>query len=333
MQSLESYLVWRGHVVTKDLADKYSVLLVNSWQTEYDDLLIAIRCNPSVRIVHRVDGSSQDYRGTDKGDTRQSLINQLADRTIFQSAYSRHVTREAYRVISHDGPIIHNPVDVDRFSPQGPAVDLPGYPPRIVYVTFSTNPLKGWREVYLLAEQNPDLTFILIGQYENPPSHPNLHIVGQIAHTELPAYLRSCDVFLALQQKEACPNVVLEAMACGLLILFADSGGTPEIVGDCGAVLESPEVFRNRLQTMMSNRELLSRMSRARALAKFAPDIVFGMYEREFDQVIRERPYLKHFLRWVWAWLALIVRPIRSRISGLWLNDLINRIRRAVLQG
>jgi glycosyltransferase involved in cell wall biosynthesis len=42
---------------------------------------------------------------------------------------------------------------------------------------------------------------------------------------------RGADVLLHTQYNDACPSVVLEAMACGLPVVYSNSGGVGELVG------------------------------------------------------------------------------------------------------
>ena len=119
--NLLRYLEARGVACTDDLADEYDVLFITHWQVEAPDLWRGLRANPAARIVHRIDGAAQDYGRRDgpRADGIQREANRLADLTIFQSQYARRATHETFGVIEHDGPVIHNPVDVDLFQPDG----------------------------------------------------------------------------------------------------------------------------------------------------------------------------------------------------------------------
>ncbi len=313
LRSLEQFLTARGHTLTHDISAHYDILLINSWQVDYDDVLAGIRVNPRLRIVHRVDGSSQDYGRDPKGDRRQRDVNRFADLTIFQSAYCRHSTREKFPVIRQDGPVIYNAVDLQRFSPEGPRVALPGQEPRLIYVTYSTNPMKGWGDVYHLAHQHPGLTFILVGRYEDPPDLPNLQVVGEIDHDQLPAVLRAADVFLAFQRHEACPNVVLEAMAVGLPVLYVESGATPELVGPCGLPV-TVETFAATLEQLLAQRRLFSECARQDAEVRFAPDVVFSAYEEHMQRLSSLPMGWREARRWLWAWGAPAGRRLRRLV-------------------
>jgi glycosyltransferase involved in cell wall biosynthesis len=315
MRRFEDYLEAHGHTITRSLVACCDVLLVNGWQVDYDQVLEVIRRSPRVRIVHRVDGSSQDYGRGPKGDRRQGQVSRFADLTIFQSAYCRHSTREKFPVIGADGPVIPNPVDVDLFSPQGERADLPGRGPRLVYVTHSTNPMKGWGDVYALAEGHHNLSFILVGNYDDPPDLPNLHLLGVVAHDELPRVLRACDVSLAFQRNEACPNVVLEAMACGLPILYVESGATPELVEGCGLPV-TVETFSTQLEALLAHRAEYAACARQRAVSAFHPDAAFGAYLEHIQAALARPLGWCGLRRWLWAWAVKLGRPLRARLAG-----------------
>jgi glycosyltransferase involved in cell wall biosynthesis len=261
---------------TEALDDDWDVLIVNSWVAPYRRVLRAKRRHPGGRVLHRIDGSAQDYGRDAASDVRQALVNSLADASVFQSAYGREATRRRYRVIGQDGPVIHNPVDLERFTPAGPREDLPGRL-RVIHVAWSTNRMKGGAHLAPLARRHPEVTFVLVGPYPELPALPNVVAVGHADWDRLPRLLRSCECLLILAENETCPNVVLEAMASGLPVLYRDSGGTPELVGECGAPVV-PETFGERLAELRPRRAALAAAARRRAEEHFAFDVVFPRY-------------------------------------------------------
>ena len=79
----------------------------------------------------------------------------------------------------------------------------------------------------------------LVGPYDGGPAPSNALVEGYTDWTRLPAVLRSCTALLTMSENETCPNVVLEALASGLPVLYKASGGTAELVGDCGVAQAS----------------------------------------------------------------------------------------------
>ena len=50
-----------------------------------------------------------------------------------------------------------------------------------------------------------------------------------------------------LKYKDPCPNSVIEAMSCGLPILYSNSGGLPELVNNgCGGFECKGELDRKK---------------------------------------------------------------------------------------
>src|SRR5207253_1344349 len=66
-------------------------------------------------------------------------------------------------------------------------------------------------------------------------------LVGSYNLAEAPELMRRADVLLHTKYNDPCPTVVLEAMACGLPVVYSASGGTPELVGEeAGAGVPAP---------------------------------------------------------------------------------------------
>lgn len=287
LRIFRKYLAEHNVPLTDEMADDYDILFVNSFMVDYRAITQAKRRLSEMIVVQRVDGSARDYGRYDDADKRQARVNLLADLTIFQSRYSKYSSREKYKVIAQDGPIIYNPVDVQMFRPDGPPLPLAGEI-RICNASFSTNVKKGTWQIGDLARANPDVDFILCGRYPELPDLPNIHLLGPLNHEDLSAAMRSCHVSLHLAENDPCPNVVLESLASGLPVLYKDSGGTPELVGD-GGLPVTVETFRGQLEAVLAQREGLSQAARARAVTHFAPEIIFPKYLAVMEKAKRSR--------------------------------------------
>lgn len=314
LQNFERYLQAKGHGVHKRVEDHCDVLFTNHWMTPRRQILRAIRHNREVRIVQRIDGAAQDYGRHPEADWRQRAVNKLADLTIFQSEYCRYSTREKFPVIGQDGPVVHNPVDLDLFTPEG---DTRSFPQKtlVAGVTWSQNPHKGSASIYEVAGANPDVGFVLCGNYPDAPDLPNIHALGVLSRADLSVVLRSCHTLLTFSRNEACPNHVLEALASGLPVLYLDSGAMAEVIGEAGQPI-TVDTFGGQLDALMADHNRLSQKARARAETMFDPEMIFSRYMEEFQAAL-DRP--TRFPRWrrsAWAWLDRALKPLRSLGTG-----------------
>jgi glycosyltransferase involved in cell wall biosynthesis len=271
---------------TADLQDDFDVLFVNSWVVAPSVVRRVKRSRPQVRVAHRIDGAAKDYGSDPASDGVQARVNLLADVTIFQSQYSRYSTREKFRVVAHDGPVIHNPVDVVQFGPDGSRRDLPAGRPLVACASWSVNRRKGTWQIEQLAARHPDIVFVLCGRFDAVGEGPNIIHLGHLSREGIAEAFRSCDLFLNLSENDPCPNVVLEALASGLPVLYRDSGGVPELVGDCGLPVDI-ETFGHALTRVLGDRTRLAKLARERAVAHFSPDTIFPQYMQAFCAAAR----------------------------------------------
>ncbi|MGA2351485.1 MAG: glycosyltransferase [Terracidiphilus sp.] len=130
---------------------------------------------------------------------------------------------------------------------------------------------KGLRELVeaaaILRMDRPNLRMYLIGDgpdkylVENVIRDSNatsyIHAVPACAFDDVAIWMAAADVVTLPSYMEGCPNVVLEALACGRPVVATNVGGIPEILGDeCGELVppRSPVKLAQALASVLDRK-------------------------------------------------------------------------------
>lgn len=237
LRALIRELTRRGVAVEYGAASEHTqAVLFNSFNFDARRLeWFSARLSDRCRIVHRVGAVTTLYRGFDDGtDARVAELNRrFAHATVAIS----QATIDMYGAIGIElvAPrVIHNPVDPEIFHPRGRLPFERGRKTRVVSISWSDNPRKGgpvlkwleraldWNRFELTFVGNAQETFERIRHVPPAPSH------------ELAALLREHDVFFTATEHDAYSNALVEALSCGLPVVYLDSGGSREAVGRAG---------------------------------------------------------------------------------------------------
>jgi glycosyltransferase involved in cell wall biosynthesis len=128
-----------------------------------------------------------------------------------------------------------------------------------------------------------------------------IKMTGSYVHADAPAVYRLADAYLMTKHNDPCPNVVLEALACGLPVVYSASGGVPELVGqEAGVGLAVPETFDDTpvpdptvaaegMARVIANRERMARAARARAVERFCVSVWLDRHEILFKELLATR--------------------------------------------
>jgi len=327
-QRLVKALEKRSIPVTYDPHDRaVTSILVVGGTRQVADLWRAQR--KGVRIVQRLDGMNWLHRVRQwKGRNLRHFIraeysnwllvwirNHLADRVVYQSEFARQWWHQVYGQTGAVDRVIHNGVDLDQFSPQGD-----GSPPEDVWrLLMVEGSLMGGYETGL--ETAIELAMKLstrINQDNTVQQKPvELYIAGRVsAETKsewesrvvqnkpgftlkwaglvpgegIPELDRSAHLLFSADLNAACPNSVIEAMACGLPVLAFDTGALTELVGsEAGKIvsyggdpwkLDPPDIdsLAEAGLELLKNNDHHRRAARERALGRFDIEKVADAY-------------------------------------------------------
>jgi glycosyltransferase involved in cell wall biosynthesis len=87
-------------------------------------------------------------------------------------------------------------------------------------------------------------------------ANKEIHFAGKVLPENLPIWFGIANVFALPSYQEGVPNVVLEAMACGVSIVSTNVGGIPEVLhSDCGLMVSAKTVepLALAIETLLNN--------------------------------------------------------------------------------
>ena len=195
------------------------------------------------KVVLRVDGVPEAWRNRGTGWSRLRDYAKKADRIIYQSKF---VQRTVGGLLGRGGFVIYNGTDKSIFKPHG--LRLPKFgSPSLLNVYFRKDPNKRIEEVIMRFREfkvhNVGATLTLVGRYPtylrqwkfgmlDLKEGKDWRYMGIAEHRDgLAKMMRSCDYFAYPSFADPMPNVLIEAMSCGLKPLWInDYGGAKEIV-------------------------------------------------------------------------------------------------------
>ena len=166
-----------------------------------------------------------------------------ADHVVYQSAFSKRSSDLFLGEPRGSWEILPNAVDVERFAPGeppagGPLVLLGGDQTQAYRLELA---LETFRHVL---DAHRGARLLVSGRLVSDPA-PTLRrlgltgsvdLTGPYSQVEAPDVFRGAHVLLHTKVNDPCPTAVIEALACGVPVAYAASGGTVELVGEEGGV-------------------------------------------------------------------------------------------------
>ncbi|MCS6908321.1 MAG: FkbM family methyltransferase [Anaerolineales bacterium] len=306
-----------GVEVTYDLRDwPYQAVLVVGGTRDLGNLWKARR--RGIPIIQRLDGMNWLHRlphstprqpfplrhflRAELANLNLALIRRsFATGIIYQSHFAQEWWERVYGSTSQPCFVIYNGVDLSSFHPHGPH-QRPSDRLRVLIVEGSLGGGYEWGLGVAIGLME-ELTRLQAQWIERYPKGAELMVVGQVAEhlrrawdaragrfihwrgtvppSEIAFLDRSAHLLFSADVNAACPNAVIEALACGLPVLAFATGALPELVTpECGRIvpyggdawrLEKPDIPALALAgvEIALHQEELRAAARARAEACF----------------------------------------------------------------
>ena len=251
------------------------------------------------------------YKGNWKN--QNLLISQIyhsAEYVFWQSNFCKKAADRFLGTRVGKGEVLYNAIDTKRFYPIKRSSDnifrflITGNISRINnYRIYSV--LKAFKEIIKI---NNNIHLYIAGVTEDfnyfTSELDKLNIrrfitfLGPYSQKDAPKIYQKVDAYITMSFQDNCPSAVIEAMSCGLPILYSASGGVPELVGkESGiglkvsqnwekVIVPKQKEIKKGLLQIMDNKKNMSDSARDRAVKLFDINLWIKRHEEVFKFLI-----------------------------------------------
>jgi len=241
----------------------------------------------------------------------------LADHVFWQSEFCRRAADEFLGERVGPGEILYNAVDTGHYAPPGRHDDESPRPFRFLLtgvigshlyyrIESTLEGLAGARKAGLDCELevagpvSPEAITQAKALAERLHILDHVYFTGPYTQGHAPEIYGRAHAYVMMKHNDPCPNTVIEALACGLPVVYSDTGGVGELVGSCGVgvaceeswekpkVPESDAISDGMLYAAKHHAELSSK-ARERAVEHFDIAHWIGRHADVFEKLIAER--------------------------------------------
>jgi len=255
--------------------------------------------------------------GWEKSNRPYRFLIRQADHVLYQSEFCKQGADLFLGHCPASWQILHNPVDTTVFvpavsRPEGLRLLLAGSHQHFYRVRTALEMMK------LLKRRVPKVTLTIAGRYTWKKSEKEcmeeawrfagevgvadrVAFQGGYTQAEAPSLFQRHHILLHTKYNDPCPRLVVEAMACGLPVVYSASGGVVELVGEEGGVgIPAPldweqdhppaaEELVSGVLSVSSALEQYSRTARARATMHFDVKPWLHNHAKIFQELLEKR--------------------------------------------
>jgi len=153
----------------------------------------------------------------------------------------------------------------------------------LVAVSWSSNLRKGFSTLAAVSRISiVELRFI--GHWPSEIIPENVILLGPKPSEQVAEILRQSNAMIHAAENEPCSNAIIEALACGLPVLYRDSGGNRELAREYGIAL-TDELEDNLSELMVHYYDLRDKLRQDHS--KFLIDYVVKAYLAAFEEAMQ----------------------------------------------